>query len=133
MSSNGRNAVELQSNQSRFVLVTAALAFGELTRNVEESIRLGRRTEPVARATSVPAGVVSVDVVDDERSVRQHVDAAHRLLQPRHVVDVDAVQRPVHRHVVRVTAGLALEPHPATFFGRRVPRRNHYVHVAYVP
>jgi len=63
-----------------------------LTCHVKESISLGRSTEPVARTTFVPAGIILVDVVDDEGAVRQHVDAAYGLRQLRNVVDVNAVQ-----------------------------------------
>ena len=83
-----------------------------LTGDVEERGRLWRNSKPVGRSTRVPAGVVSLDAVDDEAAVSVDASSCH---QRRRLLHVDAVAVPPVCDVVGEALGLARQLDATTF------------------
>jgi len=99
---------------------------GELTGDVEKGISGRRRSEPVGRLTSIPAGVGALYAADDEAAVAVDAGSGH---QPGDQVHVHSVAEPLVGDVVGMRLRLAHQPHPRTFQRRRVLRRHHDVRV----
>jgi len=102
----------------------------KLTGDVEECRRFWRNSEPVGRPTRVPAGVVSLDAVDNEAAVGVDTSSRH---QRRRLLHVDAVAVPAVRDVVGKALGLARQLDAAAFERRCVRWWNHDVRVTCTP